>query len=44
MQKIAQEREVSANQPLPDTTNIIDPNMMVISGIMSGNGYKSISI
>lgn len=41
LKKIAQERKVSASQPLPDTTNRIDPDMMVISGLLSGNGYEA---
>ena len=41
LKKIAQERKVSASQPLPDTTNKIDPDMMVVSGLLSGNGYEA---
>lgn len=41
LKKIAQERKASASQPLPDTTNRVDPDMMVISGLLSGNGYEA---
>lgn len=38
--KMAQNRKVLHNEKPPDVTEKIDPDLMVISGLLSGNGYE----